>query len=88
MPAVECKQITRVERVQKRHFRIRKKVSAVWLSWQQSVGTELLLDHKLPYGNCSITWMLWMLLVAAWRPAQAKPAAAQLKQQALLLLWP
>lgn len=27
VPAVQCKQITRIERVQKRHFRIRKKVS-------------------------------------------------------------
>lgn len=44
VPAVECKQLVRKERVQKRHFRIRKKVSsAVWLSWQQSGAAAVLL---------------------------------------------
>jgi hypothetical protein len=64
VPAVQCKQITRIERVQKRHFRIRKKVSVAVVppSWQQCLrAAACCLDQPL-LGVCSSVGDLMLLI--------------------------
>lgn len=83
VPAVHCKLITRQERVQKRHFRIRKKVSVAVGPpfWQQRPGSSLLAAS-------ATTWALQQYEVsdaAVLRLAAAQSDTVQLQQRALLL---